>query len=213
MKVAIFGATGMIGGAIAQEALQRHHHVTAIVRDPVRLAMSNANLEVVTGDIFEGDEVLDAIQRKDAVIASISGRRDGNPEVIVEGAKALLEVFPQSGARRLIWIGGAGTLESPSGGRVMDAPDFPAEWKPEAEAQAEALEVFRSSGSNVDWTYVSPPAVIAPGKRTGHYRLGGDQLLTDERGESRISVADFAVAVIDILERPEGIRKRITVAY
>jgi hypothetical protein len=213
MKIAILGATGMIGGAIAQEALQRHHHVTAIVRDPVRLAMSNANLEVVKGDVFEGDEVLDAIQRKDAVIASISGRRDGNPEVIVEGAKALLEVFPQSGARRLIWIGGAGTLESPSGGRVMDAPDFPAEWKPEAEAQAEALEVFRSSGSNVDWTYVSPPAVIAPGKRTGHYRLGGDQLLTDERGESRISVADFAVAVIDILERPEGIRKRITVAY
>jgi putative NADH-flavin reductase len=213
MKIAILGATGMIGGAIAQEALQRHHHVTAIVRDPVRLAMSNANLEVVKGDVFEGDEVLDAIQRKDAVIASISGRRDGNPEVIVEGAKALLEVFPLSGARRLIWIGGAGTLESPSGGRVMDAPDFPAEWKPEAEAQAEALEVFRSSGSNVDWTYVSPPAVIAPGKRTGHYRLGGDQLLTDERGESRISVADFAVAVIDILERPEGIRKRITVAY
>jgi putative NADH-flavin reductase len=212
MKIAILGATGMIGGAIAQEALQRHHHVTAIVRDPVRLAMSNANLEVVKGDVFEGDEVLDAIQRKDVVIASISGRRDGNPEVIVEGAKALLEVFPLSRARRLIWIGGAGTLESPSGGRVMDAPDFPAESKPEAEAQARALEVFRSA-SNVDWTYVSPPAVIAPGKRTGHHRLGGDQLLTDERGESRISVADFAAAVIDILGRPEGIRKRITVAY
>jgi uncharacterized protein len=213
MKIAIFGATGTIGGAIAQEALQRHHHVTAIVRDPVRLAMSNANLDVVTGDVFEGDEVLDAIQRKDAVIASISGRRDGNPEVIVEGARALLEVFPQSRARRLIWVGGAGTLDNGSGGRVMDAPDFPPEWKPEAEAQAEALEAFRSSDSNVNWTYMSPAAVIAPGKRTGHYRKGGDQLLTDDHGESRISVADFAVAVIDTLERPDGICKRITVAY
>ena len=213
MKIAIFGATGTIGGAIAQEALQRHHHVTAIVRDPVRLAMSNANLDVVTGDVFEGDEVLDAIQRKDAVIASISGRRDGNPEVIVEGARALLEVFPQSRARRLIWVGGAGTLDNGSGGRVMDAPDFPPEWKPEAEAQAEALEAFRSSDSNVNWTYMSPAAVIAPGERTGHYRRGGDQLLTDDRGESRISVADFAVAVIDTLERPDGICKRITVAY
>lgn len=213
MKIAILGATGTIGGAIAQEALQRHHHVTAIVRDPVRLAMSNANLDVVTGNVFEGDEVLDAIQRKDAVIASISGRRDGDPQVIVDGAKALLEVFPQSRAKCLIWVGGAGTLETASGQRVMDAADFPAEWKPEAEAQAEALEVFRSAGANVDWTYISPAAVIAPGKRTGHYRKGGDQLLTDDRGESRISVADFAVAVIDALEHPNGARKRITVAY
>jgi putative NADH-flavin reductase len=213
MNIAILGATGMIGGAIAQEALQRHHHVTAIVRDPVRLAMSNANLDVVTGNVFEGDEMLDAIQRKDAVIASISGNRDGDPQVIVEGAKALLDVFPQSRARRLLWVGGAGTLESPSGGRVMDAPDFPAEWRPAAEAQAEALAVFQSSEANVDWIYISPAAVIAPGKRTGHYRKGADRLLTDERGESRISVADFAMAVIDALEHPDGARQHMTVAY
>lgn len=213
MKIAILGATGMIGGAIAQEALQRHHHVTAIVRDPVRLAMSNANLDVVTGDVFEGDEVLDAIQRKDAVIASISGKRDGDPQTIVDGARALLEVFPQSRARRLVWVGEAGTLENAAGGRVMDSPDFPAECKPVAEAQAEALEIFQSSKENVDWTYVCPAAVIAPGKRTGHYRTGTDRLLTDDRGESRISVADFAVAVIDALEHPDSARQRLTVAY
>lgn len=97
--------------------------------------------------------------------------------------------------------------------RLVDTPAFPAEYKAEALAQAEALKLFRSSTENVEWSYLSPPAIIQPGQRTGRYRTGTDQLLTDDKGESRISVEDYAVALMDEVERPAHSRKRFTVAY
>jgi uncharacterized protein len=115
--------------------------------------------------------------------------------------------------KRLVWVGGGGSLLVAPGVRVIDTPEFPAEWKAEASAQVQALELFRASTSDVEWSFLSPPAVIEPGQRTGRYRTGGDLLVTDEKGVSRISVEDYAVAFLDELERPAHIRQRFTIAY
>jgi uncharacterized protein len=125
----------------------------------------------------------------------------------------MLAGLSRAGVKRLVWVGGGGSLEVAPGVRLVDTPAFPAEYKAEALAQAEALKLFRSSSGNVEWSYLSPPAIIQPGQRTGRYRTGTDQLLTDDKGESRISVEDYAVALMDEVERPARSRKRFTVAY
>src|SRR6185312_9072417 len=129
---------------------------------------------------------LDAAHGSDAVIASLSARRDGNNDSVPAAARTLLDNLPKAGVRRLLWVGGAGSLETAPGVKVIDDPNFPAAWKPEAEAQGRALDVFRTSHADVDWTYVSPAALIEDGERSGKYRVGGDQLLVDGNGVSRI---------------------------
>ena len=114
--------------------------------------------------------------------------------------------------RRLVILGGAGGLEISPGVRVVDAPDFPAMWKANALAQIKALALYREV-EDLDWTVVSPAAIIEPGERTGNFQIGGDQLLVDAEGRSRISIADYAIAFVNELERGEAIRRRITVAY
>jgi len=213
MKLALFGATGHIGHAILDEALARGHQVTAIVRDPARLDARHENLDVITGDAGQPATWLDALRGADAVIASLSARRDGNNDSLPAHASLLLHTLPGTSVKRLLWVGGAGSLESAPGVRVIDAPDFPDAWKPEALGQAKALDVFRASGTDVDWTYVSPAALIEDGERTGRYRVGGDQLLTDANGHSRISVADYAAALLDRAEKNDAPNRRITVAY
>jgi putative NADH-flavin reductase len=125
----------------------------------------------------------------------------------------LLDGASQAKVKRLIVVGGAGSLEVAPGVRLVDAPAFPAEWKGVGLAHSDALEVYRNSEAEVDWTYVSPPAIIEPGERKGNYRVGGDQLLADEKGDSRISTEDYAVALLDEVEKPRHLRGRFTVAY
>jgi putative NADH-flavin reductase len=213
MRIAIFGASGWIGGTVAREALGRGHEVTAVVRDPGRLAIFGESLKVATADVTDPDQVASAALGQDAVGVAISGRRDHDAGIIAAAARALLDGLPRANVRRFVWAGGAGSLEVAPGVRLVDGPQFPAEWKPEALAQAEALAVIRGAGPGMEWTYVSPAAVIAPGERTGKFRIGGDQLLTDEKGESRISVEDYAIAFVDELEQAAHPRQRITVAY
>jgi len=213
MQIALFGATGHIGHAILDEALARGHEVTAVVRDPARLGLRHARLRIATGDVAHPQTWLDAVRGSAAAVGSLSARRDGDPDSLPANARVLLEQLPQAGVRRLAWVGGAGSLETAPGVRVIDAPDFPAAWKPEAEAQARALEIFRASTSPVDWTYISPAALIEDGERNGRYRIGGDRLLTDTSGVSRISVADYAAALLDRVEQGDAPRRRITVAY
>jgi putative NADH-flavin reductase len=213
MKLALFGATGHIGRTILDEALARGHEVTAIVRDPARLDARHPNLRVSTGDAGKPDTWLDAVRGSEAAIASLSARRDGDNDALAANARTLLGHLPEAGVKRLLWVGGAGSLETAPGVRVIDAPDFPDAWKPEAEGQAKALEVFRASAADVDWTYVSPAALIEDGERSGHYRVGGDRLLVDANGTSRITVADYAAALLDRAERGDATRRRITVAY
>jgi hypothetical protein len=213
MKIALFGATGHIGQSILDEALSRGYEVVAVVRDPSRLAQRNDKLKVVTGDVAQPASWLEAVRGVDAVVASLSARRDGNPDSVPANALVLLDNLPKAGVKRLLWVGGAASLEVAPGVRVIDDPNFPPAWKPEAVAQSTALEVFRASKTDVDWTYISPAALLQDGERTGKYRVGGDQLLVDAKGESRISVADYAVALLDRVEQHDALRQRITVAY
>lgn len=213
MKIALFGATGHVGHAILDEALSRGHDVTAIVRDPARLSHQGAHLKIVTGDVTRPESWLDAVRGKDVVIASLSARRDGTPDSIPGNAATLLEHLPHAGVKRLVWVGGAGSLETAPGVRVVDDPHFPDAWKPEALGQAKALDVFRASTSNVEWTYISPAALLEDGVRTGKYRVGGDQLLVDANGKSHISIPDFAAALLDRVEKNDARRQRVTVAY
>ncbi len=214
MKIALFGATGNVGQRLLQESLERGHDVTAIVRDPARLTVSNDHLAVVTGDATDEPSIIETVRGHDAVIASISGRRDGNAEHIPGAARALLTALPEANVNRLIWVGGAGSLEVAPGIKMVDTPNFPDAYKVEALAQDESLNLFRAaSDDGIEWTFLSPAALLEPGQRTGKFRLGGDQLITDAEGNSRISIEDFAVALIDEVETPHHIRQRFTVAY
>ena len=213
MKIALFGATGHVGHAILDEALARGADVTAIVRDPSRLANPDPRVKVATGDIAKPETWMDAVRGSDVVIVSISARRDGSNDAIPAQAAAVLDNLSKAGVKRLVWVGGAGSLETAPGVRVVDDPNFPDAWKAEALGQAKALDVFRQHKSDVEWTYISPAALLEDGPRTGKYRVGGDQLLVDAHGKSHISVADYAAALLDRVEKNDARRQRITVAY
>lgn len=211
MKVFIFGASGMVGQALVQEALQRGHQVAAAARDISKAAAAPG---VTLRQVDAGNEnaVREAVGGSDAVIAAVSGRKSGH-DTVAAIARNLLSTLPLAGVPRLLWVGGAGSLEVAPGVQLVNTPNFPAAYKDEALGQGRALEVFRATTSPLNWTFFSPAALLQPGERTGQYRLGGDQLLADASGNSRISVADFAVAMLDELERNAYPRQRITAAY
>jgi len=213
MKIALFGATGHVGHAILDEALARGADVTAIVRDPSRLTTKDDRVNVVTGDIADPQSWLDAVRGADVMIVSISARRDGANDAVPAKAATVLDYLPKAGVKRLVWVGGAASLETSPGVRVIDDPHFPATWKDEAQGQIKALEVFRHDKGDVQWTYISPAALLEDGPRTGKYRVGSDQLLVDANGKSQISVPDYAVALLDRVEKNDARRQRITVAY
>jgi putative NADH-flavin reductase len=211
MKIALFGATGTIGQRILKEALDRGHEVTAIVRDPAKLTVQSANLRVETADALNPDQVANAVRGHDVVVSSI-GSAPGQEQTLIEATKSLIEGVKRSGVRRLIAVGGAGSLEVAPGVQLMNTPDFPQVWKAIAQAHADALAIYRKE-ADLEWTNVSPAAFIEPGERTGRYRVGTEQLVVNDQGESRISAEDFAVAILDEVENPRFVRQRFTVAY
>ena len=213
MIIALFGAGGHLGHGILEEALARGHEVIAVVRDPARSKIDHPKVKIVAGDVGNPTSYRDAIKGADAAIASLSARRDADAALIPKYAATLLDVLPAAGVKRFAWVGGAGSLETAPGVKVVDDPNFPAAWKPEALAQAEALKIFRDSKADIDWTYISPAALIEDGERSGKYRIGGDQLLVDANGKSRITVSDYAIAVLDRVEKNDKPHQRITVAY
>lgn len=210
MNIVLFGATGNIGKVILQEALDRGHHVTAIVRDPGKLSVQNPNLKVATGDLLRPASYEASLAGADAAIASVN---DPDPDNVPKQAQVLLDTLAKAGVKRFAWVGGAGSLEVAPGVRVIDDPNFPPAWKPSAMGMVKALDVFRASKADIDWTFISPAAHIEPGERTGKYRVGGDQLLVDAQGNSHISQADYAIGLLDRLETGDAARKRITLAY
>ena len=214
MRIAVIGASGWVGGAILREALARGHKVTAVSRDPVRLKGLPQSAKA-TADIYDVRSVEQAVAGHEAVVVSVVDRQAGDTAVIPAAAKALLRAMPEVGVDRLVFVGGGGSLEPVPESRIVDLPEFPAEYKPEALAQADALQILRSSTDEVHWTYVSPPPVdFVSGDKTGSYRVQeGDAVLTDEEGRSRISSGDFASGIVDELETPRFIGKRITLAY
>jgi putative NADH-flavin reductase len=218
-KIALFGATGVIGQRILNEALSRGHQVTAIVRDASRSPEKRPNLEIKIGDVLISESVAAAIAGTDVVVSSY-GPGKGDPQLVVTAAHALIAGVAAAGKKaahpiRLIVVGGAGSLEIAPGVQLLDTPEFPAAWKPVASAARDALAVYRTEGmkAGIDWTYFSPAAMIQPGTRTGKYRTATDQLVRDAKGESRISAEDYAVALLDEIETPRFSRRRFTAAY
>jgi putative NADH-flavin reductase len=213
MKVAIIGASGQIGAFIRDEALARGHQVTAIVRNPEKIAVRNPHLNVVKADVLE-DKVDELVKSHDAVISAYNPGW-GNPDIYneqIRGYKAIISGVKRSGIKRLLVVGGAGTLEVAPGVLVLDTTNFPEQVKGGVLATRETLYMLKEE-KELEWTFLSPPSSIAAGERRGHYRVGKDQLLKDEKGESKISTQDYAVAVLDELEHPQHIRERFTVAY
>jgi putative NADH-flavin reductase len=215
-RIAIFGANGTIGSRVAREALDRGHEVTAVVRDPEAVTLGHERLGVTRGDVLDPASVSVAARGKDVLVSAVGGG-DGpghralmrpSAEALVAGLHALGE-----GAPRLIMVGGAGSLRGPDGRRVWDAPGLPEQVVEIMHAHGEALEYLRGEAGDVRWTSLSPAARIEPGTRTGSYRTALDDLVTDETGESRISAEDYAVALVDEIERPAHLGERFTVGY
>lgn len=212
MNIALIGASGFIGSALRTEALARGHQVTALVTNPARLA-ATPGLTVVKADVNDTAALANRLKGFDAVLSAFSGHAQANTfDYYLAGFKSIVAALKQAGAPRLLVVGGAGSLYVAPGLQMLDTPQFPAEYKPTAEGARQALVLLQAEPT-LNWTMLSPSAVIAPGERTGQFRLGQDQLLADAQGNSHISVQDYAVAFIDELEKPAHPRQRFTVGY
>ena len=211
MNIVIFGARGAIGKSILNEALQRGHQVTMVARRPLAVDELPPAVAVLQGDVLDPASVAAAAAGRDVVISAVGPARDSQPEMLVQAAQALVAGISQARAARLIVVGGAGSLQVSPGMLLLDSPGFTPAWRPTALAHKNALDVYRRA--SIDWTFLSPPEWIEPGPRTGQYRVGLEDLVVDANGKSRISIADFAVALLDEVDHPAHHRQRFTVAY
>jgi putative NADH-flavin reductase len=201
MRILVFGATGAVGSRVVNEAVSRGHQVTSVSRGP----------QSVRGDASDPEDVARLSAGHDLVI-SATRPQPGREDELVQAAKGLLIGLRSSGVR-LILVGGAASLIVPGPDRMLvDTPDFPAALRPIALACNEQYDLVRAS-TDLDWTYVSPPALLEPGIRTGDFRKGSDHLLADADGNSHISMEDFAIALVDEAERAEHVGQRFTVGY
>ena len=216
MKIVLFGATGNVGRRVAAEALVRGHEVVGVVRDPAAATGSESGAQLVKGDATNVESVAGLAHGADAVVSAISPRPNARglaAPSLVDNARAMIAGLRRAGTKRVLFVGGAGSLEIAPGRQIVDQPGFPQEYKAEALEGRAALEVWRTEAGGLDWTFLSPAAEIAPGERTGRYRTTGDQLLSDAAGRSFITFEDYAVAVLDELERPRHVGRRFGVAY
>jgi putative NADH-flavin reductase len=209
MNVVLYGATGMIGSRILDELVHRGHTVTAVVRHPEKVAAA-PGVRAEKGDVTDHASVAETAQGADAAISAYSPPRT-NPGLLVDAVRSLIAGLATAGVHRLIVVGGAGSLEVSPGVQLVDTPEFPPGWTAIALAHRDALKVLKAA--DLDWSYFSPAALIEPGTRTGKFRLGGTRLISAANGESRISVEDYAAALVDELENPRHLRQQFTVAY
>ena len=203
MKIALIGATGFIGSRLLAELTSRGHQVTAIVRNPEKVPQG-AGITAKEGDVYDKDGLAALLAGHDAVISAVHYTAS-DPAVLLAAVK-------QSGVKRYLVVGGAGSLEVAPGVKLYDTPEFPALYLDEARKGGAFLDLLKGE-AGLDWTFLSPSALIEPGERTGKFRLGKDQLLVDGKGQSRISAEDYAIALVDELETPAHSRQRFTVGY
>jgi hypothetical protein len=207
MNVVLYGATGRVGRRVLSELLARGHRVTAVCRHPVDLPEI---VETKTDDLSDANRIAEIIRGADAVVSAYAAPREEREQMLGVTAREI-EAVKKAGNPRLIVVGGAGSLEVRPGVTVLDSGTLPEAWKPSAAAHAKALKVLRDS--DIPWTYFSPAFYFEPGERTGKFRLGGDSLVADENGNSRISMEDYAIALVDELEKPAHVRARFTIGY
>jgi putative NADH-flavin reductase len=201
MRVALIGATGRVGSRLTTELLSRGHTVTGLALH-LPANGTRAGLTLVAADATDPSALVPLLRGNDAVLSAT--------RFVSSDAHALISVVKAAGVRRLLVVGGAGSLEVAPGKALLATAGFPEGFKAEAEAGARFLQLLREE-PDLDWTFLSPSANFAPGERTGKFRLGDDQLLTDAAGKSHISMEDFAIAMVDELEHPAHHRRRFTV--
>lgn len=208
MNVVLFGASGMIGSRILAELTRRGHAVTAVTRNPDKIAAPG--VKTVKGDVTDRTSVAAAVKGADAVISAYAPPHEA-VATLDAATSALIAGLTEAGVKRLLVVGGAGSLEVSPGVQLVDTPNFPAAWKGIALAHRDVLPILKAS--DLDWSCLSPAAFIQPGERTGKFRLGTTRLITDAKGESRISAEDYAIVLVDELEQPKHLRQQFTAAY
>lgn len=211
-KIAIIGASGYVGTALLNEAVKRGHQVSAFVRHPEKIA-ANANVTAVKADVLDTDGLAALLKGHDLVISAYNpGWQEADIRNIhIKGSKCITEAVKKAGIKRLIAVGGAGSLEI-NGAQLVDSPEFPAEYKEGALGARQALNDLKTE-NELDWSFVSPAILLVPGEATGTFRLGTDSPVFDDNGESKITVGDLAVAILDEAEQGKHIRQRFTAAY
>jgi uncharacterized protein len=214
-NIVLIGASGFIGSAILREALERGHNVTGIVRHPEKITLNHVNLVVRKADIFLTEIVTGIFKGADAVISAYNPGWT-NPNIAEEttaGYKSIIMAVKKSGVNRLMVVGGAGSLFVSSGKRLMDTGAIPESYLPAVRALADIYLVDLAAEKDIDWVFFSPAISIHPGIRTGKFRLGNNDVILNHAGEGDISVEDYAVAMIDELEKPAHHFERFTIGY
>lgn len=212
MKIAIIGATGLVGSRVLTEALSRGHEVTAIARKTDSIATQN-ELTIVSADVTDVDALAKILAGHDAVVSAFNAGW-GNPNLyqdFLSGSEGIQAAVKKSGVKRFLVIGGAGSLFI-DGKQLVDSPEFPKEWLSGAQSARDYLNIIREE-TELDWTFLSPAIMLHPGERTGKYRTNTESPVFSAEGKSEISVEDLAVAIIDELENNQFVQKRFTAAY
>lgn len=214
-KIVLIGASGFVGSAILNEALNRGIKVTAVVRNPENVKISNPDVTIVKADVSDADKVAEVCKGADAVISAYNPGWT-NPDIY----DLTLKVYPQIlagvkkvGVKRLLIVGGAGTLFVAPGLRVVDSGAIPVEIMDGVKSLGEFYLNTLMNEKDIDWVFFSPAGSLEPGERTGNYRLGKDDLIVNDKGESKISVQDYAKAMVDELENPAHHNERFTIGY
>lgn len=209
MNVVLYGATGRAGSRIMTELLSRKHQVVAVARDSEKL-QSVPGVLAKSDDLSDVSKTVGVVKGADVVISAYAPPADDTDQ-LVNVTKLLVAAVQQGNVPRFLMVGGAGGLEVAPGVSLLDSGYLPAEWQAIARSHIKALDVLRSS--DMDWTYVAPSAYFDPGERTGKFRINTDHLISDPKGESRISMEDYAIAMVDEVERPQHKKQRFTVGY
>ena len=207
MNVVLYGATGSAGSRILKELTSRGHQVTAVARDISKLP---STVTAKRDDLSDVDIIASIIQGADAVVSAYGPPQD-DTDALLGVTERQIAAVKKAGNIRLVVVGGAGSLEVAPGVTLLASGHLPAQWIPIAASHDRALKMLQAS--DINWTYLSPAAFFEPGERTGKFRLGTNQLITDSKGDSRISLEDYAIALVDELERPAHERARFTIGY
>ena len=208
MNVVLYGATGKSGVRILTELLSRGHNITAVARNPTGLP---TGVKTAKDDLSDVNKIAAIISGVDAVISAYAPPPEDTDQLLGVTERQIEALRKVDKHTRLIVVGGAGSLEVAPGVTILQSGHLPAEWIPIATSHEKALELLKKS--DINWTYFSPAAFFEPGERTGKFRLGTNQLIADAGGNSRISMEDYAIALVDELEKPAHQRARFTIGY